>query len=196
MRISDHLTCFLRNLYAGQEATLRTGRGATDWFQIGKSVRQGCILSPWLFNLYADYIKWNARLDETQAAIKIARRNINNLRYVDDTTFMEESEQQLKNLLMKLKEESENVGLKLNIKKSKIMVSGPITSLKIDGKPMETWQTLFSLAPKSMQMVTTAMKLKLTYSLEEKLWQPRQHIKKQRHHCRHRSYYSKLCFFQ
>ena len=169
MRISDHLTCFLRNLYAGQEATLRTGRGATDWFQIGKSVRQGCILSPWLFNLYADYIKWNARLDETQAAIKIARRNINNLRYVDDTTFMEESEQQLKNLLMKLKEESENVGLKLNIQKSKIMVSGPITSLKIDGKTMETWQTLFSWAPKSLQMVFAPMKLKDTYSLGEKL---------------------------
>ena len=116
MGILDHLTCFLRNLYAGQEATVRTGHGTTDWFQIGKGVRQGCILSPWLFNLYAEYIMRNAGLEEAQAGIKNARRNINNLRYADDTTLMAESEE-IKSLLMKLKEESEKVGLKLNIRK-------------------------------------------------------------------------------
>ena len=130
MGIPDHLTCFLRNLYAGQEATVRTGHGTTDWFQIGKRVRQGCILSPCLFNLYAEYIMWNARLDEAQAGIKIARRNINNLRYADDNTLMAESEEELKSLLVKVKEESEKVGLKVNIQKSKIMASGPITSCK------------------------------------------------------------------
>ena len=118
MGIPDHLTCLLRNLYAGQEATVRTGHGTTDWFQIGKGVRQGCILSPCLFNLYAEYIMRNARLDESQAGIKIAGRNINNLRYADDTTLMAESEEELKSLLMKVKEESEKVGLKLNIKKT------------------------------------------------------------------------------
>ena len=128
MGIPDHLTCLLRNLYAGQEATVRTGHRATDWFQIGKEVRQGCILSPWLFNLYAEYIRRNAGLEETQAGIKIARRNINNLRYADDTTFMAESEEELKSLLMKVKVESEKVGLKLNIQKTKIMASSPITS--------------------------------------------------------------------
>ena len=122
MGIPDHLTCLLRNLYAGLEATVRTGHGTTDWFQIGK----GCILSPWLFNLYAEYILRNAGLEEAQ--IKIARRNINNLRYADDTTLMAESEEELKSLLMKVKEESEKVGLKLNIQKTKIMASGPITS--------------------------------------------------------------------
>ena len=131
MGILDHLTCLLRNLYAGQEATVRTGHGTTDWFQIGKGVCQGCILSPSLFNLYAKYIMINTGLDEAQAGIKIARRNINNLRYADDTTLMEESEE-LKNLLMKVKEESEKVGLKLNIQKTKIMASGPITSWQID----------------------------------------------------------------
>ena len=128
MGIPDHLTCLLRNLYAGQEATVRPGHGTTDWFQIGKGVCQGCILSPWLFNLYAEYIKRNAGLEEAQAGIKIARRNINNLRYTDDTTLMAESEEELKSLLRKVKVESENVGLKLNIQKSKIMASGPITS--------------------------------------------------------------------
>ena len=126
MGISDHLTCLLRNLYVDQEATLRTGQGTTDWFQIVKGIRQGCILSPWLFNLYAEYIMRNTGLDETQAGIKIARRNINNLRYVDDTTIMVESGGELKSLLMKVKEESENVGLKLNIQKTKFMASGPI----------------------------------------------------------------------
>ena len=130
--IPDHLTCLLRNLYAGQEATVRTGHGTTDWFQIGKGVRQGCILSPCLCNFYAEYIMRNAGLEETQAGIKIAGRNINNLRYADDTTLMAESEE-LKGLLMKMKEESENVGLKLNIQKTKIMASGPITSWEIDG---------------------------------------------------------------
>ena len=123
MGIPDHLTCLLRNLYPGQEATVRTGHGTTDCFQIGKGVHQGCVLSPCLFNLYAEYIMRNAGLDEAQAGIKIARRNINNLRYADDTTRMAESEE-LKSLLMKVKEESEKVGLKLNIQKTKIMASG------------------------------------------------------------------------
>ena len=133
MGIPDHLTCLLKNLYAGQEATVRTGHGTTDWFQIGKGVRQGCILSPYLFNLYAEYIMRNAGLEEAQAGIKISGRNINNLRYADDTTLMAEIEE-LKSLLMKVKEESEKVGLKLNIQKTKIMASGPITSWKIDGE--------------------------------------------------------------
>ena len=137
MGIPDHLTCLLRNLYAGQQATVRTGHGTTDWFQIGKGVRQGCILSPCLFNFYAEYIMRNAGLEEAQAGIKIARRNINNLRYADDTTLMAESEE-LKSLLMKVKEESEKVGLKLNIQKTKIMASGPITSWEIDGETVET----------------------------------------------------------
>ena len=133
MGISDHLTCLLRNLYAGQEATVRTGHGTTDWFQIGKGVCQGCILSPCLFKLYAEHIMQNVRLDEAQAGIKIAGRNINNLRYADNTTLMAESEEELKSLLMKVKEENERVGLKLNIQKMKIMASGPIISLQIDG---------------------------------------------------------------
>ena len=137
MGIPDHLTCLLRNLYASQEETYRTGHGTTDWFQIGKGVRQVCILSPFLFNLYADYIMRNAGLEETQAGIKIARRNINNFRYADDTTLMEESEEELKSLLMKVKEESEKVGLKLNIQKMKILASGPITSWEIDGEKVE-----------------------------------------------------------
>ena len=128
MGIPDHLTCILRNLYADQEATVRIGHGTTDWFQVEKGVCQGCILSSCLFNLYAEYIMRNAGLEEVQAGIKIAWRNINNLRYADDTTLMAESEEQLKRLLMKVKEESEKVGLKLNIQKTKIMASGPITS--------------------------------------------------------------------
>ena len=138
MGIPDHLTCLLRNLYAGQEATVRTGHGTTDWFQIGNGVCQGCILSPCLFNLYAKYILRNAGLEEAQAGIKIARKNINNLRYADDTTLMAETEEKLKRLLMKVKEESEKVGLKLNIQKTKIMASGPITSWEIDRETMET----------------------------------------------------------
>ena len=143
MGIPDHLTCLLRNLYAGQEATFRTGHGATDWFQIGKGEHQGCILSPCLFNLYAEYIMQNSGLDEAQAGIKIARRNINNLRYADDTTLIAEREEELKSLLMKVKEESEKVGLKLNIQKSKIMTSGPITSWEIDGETVETVSDYF-----------------------------------------------------
>ena len=134
MGIPDHLTCLLRNLYAGQEATVRTGHGTTDWFQIGKGVRQGCISSLCLFNLHAEYIMRNAGLEEAQAGIKIAGRNINNLRYADDTTLMAESEEELKSLLMKVKEEIEQVGLKLNIQKTKIMACGPITLWEIDGE--------------------------------------------------------------
>ena len=131
--IPDHLPCLLRNLYAGQEATIRTGHGTTDWFQIGKRVYQGCILSPCLFNFYAEYIMRHTGLDETQAGIKIAGRNINNLRYADDTTLMAEREEELKSLLMKVKEESEKVGLKLNLQTTKIMAFVPITSWQIDG---------------------------------------------------------------
>ena len=138
MGIPDHLTCLLRNLYAGQEATVRTGHGTTDWFQIEKRSTSSCILSPCLFNFYAEYIMRNTGLEETQAGIKIARRNINNLRYTDDTTLMAESEEELKSLLMKVKEESEKVGLKLNIQKMKIMASSPIPSWEIDGQTVET----------------------------------------------------------
>ena len=166
MGIPDHLTCLLRNLYAGQ----RTGHGTTDWFQIGKGVRQGCILSPCLFNLYAEYLLWNTGLHEAQAGIKTAGRNINNLRYADDTTFMAESKEELNNLLMKVKEESEKVGLKLNIQKTKIMASSPITSWQIDGETMETETDFIFLAPKPLQIVTAAMKIKDICSLEEKLW--------------------------
>ena len=137
MGIPEHLTCLLRNLYAGQEATVRTRHGTADWFQVGEGVRQGCILSACSFNLYAEYIMHNARLDEVQAGIKIAGRNINNLRYADDTALMAESEEELKSLLVKVKEESEKVGLKLNIQKTKIMTSSPIASWQIDVKAME-----------------------------------------------------------
>ena len=152
MGIPDHLTCLLRNLYAGQEATVRTGHGTADGFQIGKAVRQGCILSPCLFNLHAEYIMRNAGLEKAQAGIKIAGRNINNLRYADGTTLMAESaEELLKSLLMKVKEESENVGLKLSIQKTKVMASGTITSWQIHGgKWWKQWLTLFFWAPKSL----------------------------------------------
>ena len=163
--IPDHLTCLLKNLYAGQEATVKTGQGTTDWFQIRKGVHQGCILSPCLFNLYAQYIMRNIGVDEVQAGIKTTGRNINNIRYADDTTLMAESEE-WKSLLIKVKEESEKVGLKLNIQKTKIMASGPITSWQIDGDTVET-VALFWGAPKSLQMVTVAMKLKDTDSLQK-----------------------------
>ena len=143
MGIPDNLPCLLRNLHAGQEATERTGHETTDWYQIRKGVRQGCILLPCLFNLYALYIMKNARLDEAQAGIKISRRNINNLRYADDTTLMAESEEKLKSLLMKVKEESEKAGLKLNIQKTKVMAPGPITLWQIDGEQWEQWEILF-----------------------------------------------------
>ena len=157
MGISDHLTYLLRNLYAGQEASVRTGHG-TDWFQIGKGVRQSSILLPCLFNLYAEYNMINAGVEEAQAGIKISRRNIYNLRYTHDTT-----------LMVKVKEESENVGLELNFQKTEIMASGPITSWEIDGETMETVSDFIFWAPKSLQMVIAAMKLKDVYSLEEKL---------------------------
>ena len=156
MGIPDHLTCLLRNLYAGQEAT-------------GKGVHQGCILSPCLFNFYADYIIRKAVLDEAQTGIKIARRNINNLRYADDTTLMAESKEELKSPLMKVKEESEKVGLKLNIQKTKILASGPTTSWQTDGEIVETVKDFILGVPESLQMVTAAMKLKDACSLEEKL---------------------------
>ena len=148
MGIPDHLTCLLRNLYAGQEATVRTGHGTTDWFQIGKGVRQGCILSPCLFNLYAEYIMQNARLDEVQAGIKIAGRNISNFRYEEDITLMTESKEELKSLLMKVKEESEKSGLKLNIRKTKIMASCPITSWQKDKETIETVRDFIFLGSK------------------------------------------------
>ena len=166
--IPDQLTCLLRNLYAGQEATVRTRHGTMDWFQIGKGAHQGCILSPCLFNLYAEYIMQYARLDEAQAEIKTAMRNINNLQYTDDTTLMAESEEELKSLLMKAKKESEKPGLKLNVQKMKIMASAPITSWQKDGETVETVSDFIFWAPKSLQMVTVAMKLKDAYSLEEK----------------------------
>ena len=148
MGIPDHLTCLLRNMYAGQEATVRTGHGITDWFQRGKGVCQGCILSPCLFNLYAEYIMRNAGLEEAQAGIKISRTNISNLRYVDDTTLVAESEEELKNLLMKVKEESKKVGLKLNIQKTKIMTSCNITSWQTDGETVETVSDFIFLGSK------------------------------------------------
>ena len=169
MGIPDHLTGLLRNLYAGQEATVRPGHGTTDCFQIGKGVHQGCILSPCLCNFYAEYIMRNAGLDEAQAGIKIAGRNINNLRYADDTTLMKKSEEELKSLLMKVKEESEEVGLKLNIQKTKIMASGPIPSWEIDGETVETVSDFILGGSKILQMVTAPMKLKDAYSLEGKL---------------------------
>ena len=151
------------------EATVRTGHGTTDWFQIEKGVQQGCILSPYLFNLYAEYIMRNAGLEEAQAGIKIVRRNINNLRYADDSTLMAEREEELKRLLIKVKEVSEKAGLKFNIQKPKITASGPITSWQIDGETMDTVADSILGAPKSLQMVITAMKLKDACSLEEKL---------------------------
>ena len=167
MGVPDHLTCLLRNLYAGQEATVRTGHGTTDWFQIGKGVHQGCILSPCLFNLYAQYILRNAGLEETQAGIKIAGRNINNLRYADDTTLKAESEE-LKSLL-KVKEKSEKVVLKLNIQKTKIMASGPITSWQIDGETVETVSDFIFSDSKITTDDDCSHEIKDTYSLEEKL---------------------------
>ena len=168
MGIPDHLTCLLRNLHAGQQTTVRTGHGTTNYFQIGKGVNQGCILSPCLFNLHAEYIMRNDGLDEAQAGIKTARRNLNNLRYADNTTLMAESEEQ-KSPWMKVKEESEKVGLKLNIQKTKIMASGPITSRHIDGEIVETVTDYIFWASKSMQILTVASKLKGSCSLEQKL---------------------------
>ena len=166
--IPNHLTCLLRNLYAGQEATIRTRHGKTDWFQIGKGVCQGYILSPCLFNLYAEYIMTKAGLEEAQAGIKIAGRNINNLRYTDDTTLMAESEEELKSLLMKMKEESEKVDLKLSIQKTKIMASSPITSWQIDGETVATVADFIFLGSKITADGDCSHKIK-RHSLEGKL---------------------------
>ena len=181
MGIPDHFTCLLRNLYAVEKATVRTRHGTTGWFKIGKGVRQGCILSPCLFNLYAEYIIWNARLGESQVGIKISWRNINHLRYTNDNHSngrkwrgteepFDEGEREWKD------------GLKFNIQKTKIMASSPNTSWQIDGEKWKQWQTLFSWAPKPLQTLTAAMKLKDTCSLGESCDKPREHIKKQRHY--------------
>ena len=169
MEIPDHLTCLLRNLYAGQEATVRTGHGTTDWFQIGKGVCQGCILSPCLFNFYAEYIIRNSGLDEAQAGIKTARLHINNFIYADDITLMTESKEELKSLLIKVKEESEKAGLAFNIQKTKIMASSPITSWQIEGGKVEAGTDFIFLGSKITADMTVAMKLKDACSLEEKL---------------------------
>ena len=169
MGIPDHLTCLLRNLYAGQEATVRTGHGRTDWFQIGKGVHQGCILSPCLFNFYAEYIMRNAGLEEAHAEIKIARRNVNNLSYANNITLIAETEE-LKSLLMKVKEESEKVGLKLNSQETKITASNPITSWQIEGETMETVKDfILGGLQNHCRWLTAAMKLKDSCSLEENL---------------------------
>jgi len=168
--VPDHLSCLLRNLYAVQEATVRTRHGIMNWLKIEKGVCQGCISSPCLFNFYAEYIMRNSGLDEAQAGIKIVGRNISNPRYADDTTLMVESEEELKSLLMRVKEESETAGLKLNIEKTKIMTSGLIISWQIDGGKMETETNFIFLgSKKSLQMVTAAMKLEYACSLEGKL---------------------------
>ena len=182
MGIPNHLTCLLRNLYAGQEATVRTGHGTTDWFQTRKGVHQGCILSPCLFNIYAEYIMQNAWLDEAQAGIKTARRNINNLRYADDTTLIAESEEELKGLLMKVKEESEKVGLKLNIQKTKIMALGPFTSWQIDGEIMETVRDFILGGSKITADGDCSHEIKMLGPWKKSYDQTRQHIKKQRHY--------------
>ena len=168
MGIPAQLTCLLRHLCTESRSN-RTRHGTTDWFQIGKGVHQGCILSPYLFYLYAEYIIRNAGLDEAQAGTKNVGRNINNLRYADDTTLITETKEELKSLLMKVKEESEKVDLKLNIQKKKIMASSPITSWQIDGETVEAVRDFIFLSSKSLQMVTAAMKLKDACSLKEKL---------------------------
>ena len=182
MGIPDHLTCLLRNLYAGHKATVRTGHGTTDWFQIGKGVCQGCILSPRLFNLYAEYIMKNAGLEETQAGINFARRNVSNLRYADDTTLMAESEEELKSLLMKVKEESEKVGLKLNIQKTKIMECSHITSWQIDGETVETVVDFILGGSKITADGNCSHEIKMLTPWKKNYDQSRQHIKKQRHY--------------
>ena len=176
MGIPDHLTGLLTNLYAGQEATVRTGHGTIYWFQIGRGVRQSCILSPCLFSLYAEYIMQDARLDEAEAGIKIAGRNINNLRYAVDTTIMTEMEEELKTLLMKAKEEIGTAGLKLNIQKTKVMASGSITSWQIDGETMETVTDFLFLGSKITADGDCSHQKMLT-PWKKSYDQPRQHIK-------------------
>ena len=182
MGIPDHMTCLLRNQYAGQESTVRTGHETTNWLQIKKGVCQGCILSPCLFNFYAEYIMRNPGLEEAQAGIKIARRNINNLRYADDTTFMAESEEELKSLLMKLKKESEEVGLKFNIQKTKIMASSPITSWQIDGETMETVADFIFLGSKITADGDCSHEIKRRLLLERKGMTKLDSILKSRHY--------------
>ena len=169
MGLSDHLTYLLRNLYADQEVTFRTGHGTTDWFQIGKGVRQGCILSLCLFNLYAEYIMRNAGLEDAQAGVKIAGRNINNLRYANDTSLLAESEEELKSLLMKVKEESENVGLKLSIQKTMIMASGPITSCQIDGETVSKVADFIYFGSKITAVGDCSHEIKRRLRLERKV---------------------------
>ena len=173
MEIPDYLSCLLRNLYVGEEAIVKTGHGTIDWFQIRKGVHQGCILLPCLFTLYAEYIMRNAGLEETQAGIKIAGRNINSLRYADDTTIMAEREEELKSLLKKVKEESEKVGLKLNILKMKIMASGPITSWEIDGETVETVSDFTFLGSKTTADGDCSHEIKTLTPWEESYDQPR-----------------------
>ena len=184
MGIPDHVNCLLRNLYAGLEAIVRTGHGTTDWLQIGKEVHQGCISSPCLFNLDAEYIMGNAGLDEGQAVIKIAGRNISNLKYADDPTLQTDSEEELKRHLMKVKEDSEKVGLKLNIQKTKIMASCPITSWQIDRETLETVTDFIFLGSKITEDGDCINEIKrhLLLGRKAKIDQPRQHIKKQRHY--------------
>ena len=183
MGVPDCLTCILRNLYAGQKATVRTGRGSTAWFQIGKGLGQGCMLSPCLFNLHAEYIMRNAGLEEAQTGIKFAERNINKLRYADDTTLTAESEEELKSLLMKVKEDSGRAGLKLNIQKTKIMASGPITSWQIDGETVERVADFIFLDSKITADGDCSHEIKRRFTPWKKSYdQPRQHIKKQRHY--------------
>ena len=182
MGIPDHLTCLLGNLFAGQEATVRNGHGTTYWFQTGKGVFQGCILSPWLFNLYAECIMWNAGLNEAQTGIKIAGRNINNFRYADNPTLMAESKEELKSSLMKVKEESEKAGLKLNVQIMKIMASGPITSWQIDGKTMDTVTDYFSGLQNHYRWWLQSWNQKMLVPWMKSYYQPRQHIRKQRHY--------------
>ena len=180
MGIPDHLTCLLRNLCAGQEATVRTRHGATDWFQIGKGI-QVCILSP-CFNLYAEYIMQNAGLDEAQAGIKISGRNINNLRYADETTLMAENEEELKSLLMRVKEESEKAALKLSIQKIKVMASSPITSWQVDGETIETVTDFIFLGSKITADGDCGHEIKRHTPWEKSYDKPQQCIKKQRHY--------------
>ena len=196
MGIPDHLTCLLRNLYAGQEATVRTGYGTTDRFQIGIGVHEGCIMSPCLYNLYLEYIMRNARLDEAQPGIKIAGRNISNLRYADDITLMAESEEELKSLLMKVKEESEKVGLKLNIQKTKIMASSPITSWHIDVEIVETVADFIFGGSKITTHGDCSHEINKTLVPWKKICdQPTWHIKKQRHYFANKGSSSKSCGF-
>ena len=182
MGITDHLTCLLKNLYVGQEATIRTGHGKMDWFKIGKGIHQGCISSPCLFNLYAEYIIQNAGQDKSQAGIKIIRRNNNNLRYENDTTLMAESKEELKNLLMKVKEKSVNPGLKFNIQRTEIIASCPITSWQIEGEKLETVTDFIFLISTITVDGDCSHKIKGHLLLGRKAEKPRQHIKKQRHH--------------